>query len=1602
MSTNPASSHSPSAQISTSVPPNPLSQQPAQLLPAPAPPPLPPTQIPSAQQTVAAGQSTSASSSPSEPSVIQPAISSATAAPAPPSLSAPGTGANSGLPTQPGAPGALTASTGASPAPTPGSASAMAGPNYRPLNVRDALSYLDQVKVQFSDQPDVYNRFLDVMKEFKGQMIDTPGVIDRVSSLFRGHPSLIQGFNTFLPPGYRIECLGGEGDERGLITVITPTGTVSQIAGQFSAGLAAVAAAGAAATPGSQQHTQQHPSAAGGGPAGVANSGYSQGIDRPFGSNPGLNQQQQQQQQASNPAQTASAASTPGGQQHQQSLPSLGQTHSLGPSQSGVSTPGAAQVLSGGIQGVQPPQAVRQPQVEFNHAINYVNKIKNRYAQDPDTYKQFLEVLQTYQKEQRPIQDVYAQVTILFKSAPDLLDEFKQFLPDTSNGAQSSGGLFGNLLGQMTGMQSDLAMSLPQTATAPQVQAPVPVPTGSADGGRPAKADRAGEKAKKADKAAKGEGAKSKDPQDGVPAKKKRGAGAAEKDPKTSAARTKKPKHHHKAEPSPPPEDYPVHPVHVQPPNTHVSGHSNSHSLASPDEIAFFERAKKFIEDKNTYLEFLKLLNLFVQDIIDSRVLVERAALFIGEAGDIWTQFRSLVGDDQAGRGGLAGVSGRDGLNGSGGILGAGAGLDGVMENSLAVDRPRVDLNSCKAYGASYRRLPKTEVNLSCSGRDPMCWDVLNDEWVSHPTSASEDAAPFISHKKNIYEEALHRAEEERHEYDYHIEANLRTIALLEPIAARINVMSPDEKSVFRLKPGLGGQSKSIYQRIIKKIYGRDAGLEVIGALHDNPTVAVPVVLARLKQKDEEWKRAQREWNKVWREVDAKNFYKSLDHQGVTFKANDKKAITTKSLVAEIEALRKEQVQRRDALIDPSLSLKPKYQYAFKIDDMDCLQDSLKLIFSYLDRAPGGLSSTDRERVESFLRAFIPTFFLFPRAEFDSAFVIPGESGSSGEGPDGEDSELDGSDGGSATDDRDDGTSVGSNRRSKKASDLRRKVLKGAVGASNGANNSAGPSGQSGVTPGATASKAGSKSATSTPTSAASPAGTDNLEDPDAMDVQITSLAEGVTTALEAAVANGTAIGPSESGVPHTAGDSPSAAPAPEGDQSMDVDTALTPMVDATAASAVTMTNVSEDVSSVVPASVVAAATNEQSAPTTAETIPGEKTWISVDEPGTSEYGDSRASSPAGSMDASGLPRQPSRKANFFTNTPFYCMFRLFQMLYNRLSTLKAVAKVQSTQEPPSSLVNPLAIELGLNDAGGPAPALMEGSNPPAQFYEHLLDLCEKLFDNEIDQAGFEENMRHMYGTKAYVSFTLDKLIAAIVKQVQTVLGDGRSQELLSLLYNDRNLEVTTARQQISYRMSAENVLGQDENLFRVEWVDGSKSLLIQLLGKDDLTLDDAITAEQKWKAYLASFILTHPTEGLPARVKQPFLKRNMQTLASPPSPSTGYIAESGLEIKVCIGSYKLFFVPDTEDFFSRQLTVDEGQTRRALSEGNRKLAKVKLDRFLESKIGPVEGAIAHPGANGATAPSEPSSISTEPAASTVLLAADSTETVGSGNVLTV
>jgi len=83
------------------------------------------------------------------------------------------------------------------------------GGTSRELKVEDALLYMDQVKIEFGDHPHIYNEFLEIMKKFKTQGIDTIGVINRVRRLFHGHIDLVLGFNTFLPVGYKIEMKEG-------------------------------------------------------------------------------------------------------------------------------------------------------------------------------------------------------------------------------------------------------------------------------------------------------------------------------------------------------------------------------------------------------------------------------------------------------------------------------------------------------------------------------------------------------------------------------------------------------------------------------------------------------------------------------------------------------------------------------------------------------------------------------------------------------------------------------------------------------------------------------------------------------------------------------------------------------------------------------------------------------------------------------------------------------------------------------------------------------------------------------------------------------------------------------------------------------------------------------------------------------------------------------------------------------------------------------------------------------------------------------------------------------------------------------------------------
>uniref|UniRef100_A0A8C7SHZ3 Paired amphipathic helix protein Sin3b n=1 Tax=Oncorhynchus mykiss TaxID=8022 RepID=A0A8C7SHZ3_ONCMY len=647
--------------------------------------------------------------------------------------------------------------------------------HFQKLKVEDALSYLDQVKIRFGNDPGIYNKFLDIMKEFKSQSIDTPGVINRVSQLFHGHPDLVLGFNAFLPPGYRIEI-----PKNGVVFLQSP----------FSA---------------------QPPS--------------------------------------------------------RLSLPL--------PSRESPSQPQSSSV--------SPPASEPSP-VEFDSAISYVNKIKNRFLDHPEIYRSFLEILHTYQKEQLEVKEsrghgssgmtedeVFSKVASLFKGQEDLLAEFGQFLPDAKRSLFTGSSLTGkdHLKRAEDEDMSKQSKKRPRPMLLPHM----------------------------------------------TPLLKKKMKFSCSKDQSFASV--------------------------------------GKHGVLR--EFTFFDKLRRFFKSREVYENFLRCIALFNQEVVSGAELLQLVTPFLGKFPELYTQFKSFLGDKELSHS-VSGLSDRY-MEGGGGR--------------------EVDYASCKRLGSSYRALPKTYQQPKCSGRTAICKEVLNDTWVSFP-SWSEDST-FVSSKKTPYEEQLHRCEDERFELDVVLETNLATIRVLESVQKKLSRLSPEDQDRFRLDDCLGGTSEVIQRRAIYRIYG-DKAPEIIEGLKRSPATAVPVVLKRLKAKEEEWREAQQGFNKIWREQYEKAYLKSLDHQGVNFKQNDMKALRSKSLLNEIESVYDEGgvvQQGRDGSSAPAVS---DPHMVFTYEDKQILEDAASLIIYHVKRQPT-IHKDDKDHIKRIIQHFVPDLFFSRRGE---------------------------------------------------------------------------------------------------------------------------------------------------------------------------------------------------------------------------------------------------------------------------------------------------------------------------------------------------------------------------------------------------------------------------------------------------------------------------------------------------------------------------------------------------------------------------------------------------------------------------------------------
>lgn len=633
--------------------------------------------------------------------------------------------------------------------------------NSQKLTTTDALQYLKEVKDMFQDQKEKYDMFLEVMKDFKAQRTDTSGVIVRVKELFKGHNNLIFGFNTFLPKGYEITL---DEDE------------------------------------------------------------------------------------------------------------------------------------------AAPPKKT----VEFNQAINFVNKIKKRFQNDERVYKSFLDILNMYRKEHKDINEVYSEVSALFEDHHDLLDEFARFLPDTSATPITHTVPYARNSNQHYNERNSTAPSARQTQIDKRRRDKVSSSHAERDLSvdRPEMEDDKGmvkvhkEQRKRADKENWDRRIHDQD----------------DREPEHDSSR-----------------DFSLQPfLEKRNSSQKVEGFGNSNFACYDDkdniksiynqEFVFFEKVKEKLGNGDDYQAFLKCLNIYNQGIIKKNELQNLVTDLLGKYPDLMEEFIDHLECHGHIDGFLAGVTSKKSLGNDGQASRSlkledkekeQKQIDGAKEKErcrekyMAKSIQELDLSNCERCTPSYRFLPDDYPISSASQRSELGAQVLNDHWVS-VTSGSEDYS-FKHMRRNQFEESLFRCEDDRFELDMLLESVSSTTKRAEELFNGINE-NKVETSIH-----IEDHFTALNLRCIERLYG-DHGLDVMEILRKNRSLALPVILTRLKQKQEEWTRCRTDFNKVWAEIYVKNHYKSLDHRSFYFKQQESKNLSTKSLVVEIKEL-KEKQQREDGVL---------------------------------------------------------------------------------------------------------------------------------------------------------------------------------------------------------------------------------------------------------------------------------------------------------------------------------------------------------------------------------------------------------------------------------------------------------------------------------------------------------------------------------------------------------------------------------------------------------------------------------------------------------------------------------------------------------------
>ncbi|KAK8534022.1 hypothetical protein V6N12_047422 [Hibiscus sabdariffa] len=1422
-------------------------------------------------------------------------------------------------------------------------------PPRRTMN--DAVKFLKEIKETFQDQEEKYNIFLEVIKDFRAQRLSTMGVIVLVKGLFKGHDNLINGFNTFLPKGYEItlddehEAFPMETDKfeetinlGRMKRVRDDIYSGSQFKRPFSSSRA-------------ESYGQNQLPGGSGGAGGVGGGGEvgGGGMSQKLTTNDALTYLKEVKEMFQDQKEKYDMfleVMKDFKAQRTDTVGVIARVKELFKGHNNLIYGFNTFLPRGYGITLDEDEAPPKKTVEFDEAISFVNKIKKRFEHDEHVYKSFLDVLNMYRKEHKDINEVYTEVASLFEDHPDLLEEFTRFLPDSSAAAPMTQEVaHGRISTQCYNERSPATPILRHTQMDKQRRRDRII-TSHAD--RDLSVDRP-----------------ELDDDKAMMKMQKEQRKRMEKDNRD--LRIRDPEHDKNGD---------FNSQHF--PDKKRSGRKVE-GFASYDDrdtsksmfnqgFVFCEKVKDRLCSSDDYQAFLKCLNIYSNGIIKRNDLQNLVTDLLGKYPDLMNEFNQFLERCENTDGLLAGVISKKSLTVDGHASRPLEERDREPKREIkgAKEKERykeymgksiqeLDLSNCQICTPSYRLLPDDYPIRVASQRSELGAQVLNDYWVS-VTSGSEDYS-FKHMRRNQYEESLFRCEDDRFELDMLLESVSSTAKRAEDLLNSITENKINMDSPFRVEEHF----TVLNLRCIERLYG-DHGLDAMEILRKNPALALPVILTRLKQKQEEWTKCRLDFNKVWAEIYSKNHYKSLDHRSFYFKQQDSKNLSVKSLLAEIKEL-KEKNQKEDDVLMASVAghrqpLAPHLEYEYS--DVNVHEDLYKLVEYSCEE----MCST-KEQLNRVMRLW--TTFLEPM------FGVPPRHNGR-EGTDGASkaqnpavnctassvAECDGSPGADATvnSGQPKVASVGDKNNSPELTNSCRSGL------TNGETLAREHSGRvsrddsklekemkftadkkfgihihaNGLEPENNHSRNNVEGASGKGTAASIPSSSvaGEARESEANTDPVHS-SEGVGVTKHALLVNGVPTAGSNASRCHEESAGPSRIEKEEGELSPtgdfeednfvaygDTGPKVVPKAKPGVQSRQHQSGNGKDLHSVDAAGENDADADDEDSENASEAgnnaldsesagdecsreeeeevehdgVDGKAesegeaegmTDIHVEGDGTSLSFSERflfTVKPLSKHVRAVLPEDDRNNSwVFYANDNFYVLFRLHQILYERLLSAKT---------------NTAAAEIKWKHPKD------DGSS---DLFARFVSALYSLLDGSMDNSKFEDECRAIIGNQSYVLFTLDKLIYKLVKQLQAVAADDMDNKLLQLFDYEKSRKHWKTMDSVYYENA--RVLLHEENIYRLKYSSSPSCLSIQLI---DNVIEKpeafAVSMEPNFSAVLHNdFLSVYPSKKEPHGIT---LKRNKKRYANLDEFAATCLAMEGVELvnglenKIACNSYKI------------------------------------------------------------------------------------------------